>query len=122
MLPALATRMNRFAASLLVALGWLAWHVPAYVLFGKGDDGAVGDVADVGDGGEFAAEKALEDLFALIDGQVRELGGAAERHEAVQAGGDVEVDVALDDVPEVFAVGIDGPPVGAENSFKLNPC
>jgi len=38
MLPTLAARMNRFSASMLVALGWLAWHLPAYVLFGKGDD------------------------------------------------------------------------------------
>ena len=86
-------------------------------VFGKGDDGAVGDVADVGDGGELAAEEALEDLFALIEREVREFGGAAKGHEAVQAGGDEEVDVALEVFPEDFAVGIDGRPVGAENSF-----
>ena len=38
MLPRLAERNSFFLASVLVGLAWLAWHLPAYVLFGKGDD------------------------------------------------------------------------------------
>ena len=36
MLPRLAERYGALTASALVALGWLAWHVPAYLLADKG--------------------------------------------------------------------------------------
>lgn len=36
MLPKLCTRYSLLSASVLVALAWFAWHVPAYFLFDKG--------------------------------------------------------------------------------------
>ncbi len=36
--PQLEKTRSPLAASLLVAVAWFAWHLPAYALFGKGDD------------------------------------------------------------------------------------
>ncbi len=36
MLPQLCKRYRPLAASLLVAIAWFVWHIPAYVFFGKG--------------------------------------------------------------------------------------
>ena len=36
MLPQLCKRYNPLVASLVVAIAWFAWHIPAYVFLGKG--------------------------------------------------------------------------------------